>query len=134
MLNLFPNLFTYGIFIPTLLRLAAALTLAYLAYMQYRRRNEIKHLPLPLLGKQSWWHMGPMLLNIVLAGMLFVGYYTQAAALVTLAVHLIFGLWSNRRYPEVAILPNSTVLLLLVICVSLLFLGAGAFAFDIPQL
>lgn len=130
MLNPFPQLLVFSFFAPTLLRAAAAFALFYVAYMQYRRRDEISRLHLPIVGKNSWWYAVSAAFNLGVGAMLLFGYYTQIAALVAIIAHLK-GLWLNHRHPSVVILPDSTVILFLVICLSLLLTGAGAWAFDV---
>ena len=130
MLNPFPTLLYLTFFAPTLLRVAAALVFFYVAYTQYRHHDEISRLPFPVIGGAQFIWLAAIF-HIAVGSMLLFGYYTQIASLLAI-VGLIKGLWLNRRYPSVVILPNSTILLLLVICLSLLITGAGAFAFDIP--
>lgn len=119
----------FSIFAPTLLRLALACALFYVAYMQYHHRRQISAMQFPLVGHNF---VAPAIAFHVLVGaMLLFGYYTQIAALLAI-VGFTKGVWLNKRYPSVAFLPNSTVYVLIVGAVSLLFTGAGAFAFDIP--
>lgn len=131
MLNPFPDLLIFGFFAPTILRIAVAALFAYLAYSAWSRREKIAHTSLPLLGKQAW--VGPFstLVYGVLAVMLFVGYYTQIAALIG-ALASIKGIVFDHRYPEVFPLSRSTFVLLAVICLTLMLSGAGAFAYDLP--
>jgi len=131
MLNPFPDLLVLGFFAPTLVRIAAGCAFLYLARMQYNRREEIKQLDLPFVGKNSWWYAASATANAAIGTLLVFGVYTQFAALLA-TVGLFKGLWLNRRHPSVVILPNSTVLILIAICLSLLLSGAGAFAFDLP--
>jgi uncharacterized membrane protein YphA (DoxX/SURF4 family) len=132
MLNPFPELlYVSQFFAPTLLRVAVGVTFFYLAYTQYRRRDEIAELELPIFGRNSWWYVLSIIFNMVVGAMLFFGFYTQIAALLGM-VGCLKGLWLNRRHPEVVILSNGTVVLLVVILFSLFLTGAGAFAFDLP--
>lgn len=128
MLNPFPDLLALGFVAPTLLRLAVAVALFYLAYKQYARRQEIAALR-PSVGASLTW--GAIVFNTLAGLMLVVGYYTQVAALLVVLGEA-YGLWANKRYPSVVILPNSAVILLIVIALSLLLSGAGAFAQDLP--
>lgn len=115
----------YSFFAPTLLRITVALVLFSLAYQQWQRRSEIAHL------RSVGFPALSIIFNVVVGAALFVGYYTQPAALCAIAGFCI-GLWANRRYPQVVIIPGSTVVVLIVILISILFTGAGAFAFDLP--
>ena len=131
MLNPFPSLLIFGFFAPTLLRITAALVFFYLAYMQYQRRGEITKLNFPLVGKNNWWYIVSFIFNTIIGAMLLFGCYTQIAAILGICGQLK-GLWLNRRFPSVVILSNGTVVLLIIICLSLLVSGAGAFAMDLP--
>ncbi len=127
MLNIFPGLLI-PFLAPTLLRVAAAAVLLYLAYQQYKRRKEIAALR-PSTGEVFTW--GAVAFNTALGAILLFGLYTQGAALLA-ALGQFYGLWLNKKYPSVVILPNSTVILLIVILLSLVLSGAGAFAQDLP--
>jgi hypothetical protein len=65
------------------------------------------------------------------AGLLFVGLWTQAAAIVGILLSLKHGL-APRKYSAIIPLSRAAFLLLFVICLSLLVTGAGALAFDLP--
>lgn len=125
MLNPFPQLLFLGFFAPTILRAAVAIVLFYLAYHQWKRRAEIsdvRHSAFPTIS---------IIFNVVVGAGLLLGYYTQLAALLAI-LGFIFGLWMNRRHPKIVILPDSTVVLLIAMCVSVLITGAGAYAMDLP--
>jgi len=125
MLNTFPSLLTYGFFAPTILRFTIAIILFYLAYQQWSKRVEISKVRAFVFPTLS------IIFNAVVGIGLLLGYLTQIAALLAI-IGFCIGLWLNRRHPHIVILPNSTVIVLLVTCVSLLFTGAGAFAMDLP--
>jgi uncharacterized membrane protein YphA (DoxX/SURF4 family) len=125
MLNTFPDLLTYGFFAPTILRLTVAIVLFYLAYHQWRTRVEIAKVRSFMFPTLS------IIFNVIVGIALFVGGYTQIAALLAI-IGFCIGLWLNRRHPHIVILSNTTVIVLIVVCVSLLLTGAGALAMDIP--
>lgn len=125
MLNTFPQLLTYGFFAPTILRLTVAIVLLYLAYQQWRMRVEIAKVRTFVFPTLS------IIFNALVGAGLFLGYCTQIAALLAIAGFGI-GIWLNRRYPHIVIVPTSTVVILIVACISFLLTGAGAFAMDIP--
>ena len=102
--------------------------LFYLAYQQYARRKEIAALR-PSIGAS--FTLAAIVFNTLVGLTLVFGYYTQIGALLAL-LGQAYGLWANKRYPSVVILPNSTVILLIVMALSLLLSGAGAFAQDLP--
>ena len=125
MFNTFPGLLTYGFFAPTLLRLAAALIIASVAYLQWKHVSSIEHTSLPVVGKSSWWVWLSIFAHAAIAALLFFGYYTQIAAILGLLIsikHFIF----QHRYPNVFPLSRSTYFLVAVICLSLMLSGAGA--------
>jgi len=131
MLNPFPDLLALGFFAPTIVRVVAGAFFLYVAYMQYQRRDEISKLNFPIIGQGAQFAWLAVAFHAVVGAMLFFGYYTQIAALLG-AIGLLKGLWLNRRFPSMVILPRSTILILIAICLSLLLSGAGAFAFDLP--
>jgi uncharacterized membrane protein YphA (DoxX/SURF4 family) len=72
-----------------------------------------------------------VIVEAAVAAGLFFGYYTQIAALVGALTALKQIVWRGK-YPSFFWLTRSAAFLLLIICLSLLLTGAGAFAFDIP--
>jgi uncharacterized membrane protein YphA (DoxX/SURF4 family) len=125
MLNTFPNLLTYGFFAPTILRIAVSVALFYLAYHQWQRRVEISHI------RSAVFPIVSIIFNGLVGIGLLLGYHLQIASLFAI-IGFGIGLWMNRRYSQVVILQNVTVLLLITMCLSLLISGAGAFAMDLP--
>ena len=115
-----------------LLRIALALALIYMARELYRRRSEVISNTLPGIGRPQMWMIYISLVIVsVLAVFLFVGAWTQIAAIIAAIVilkHLVFFTYYSHLLP----FPKSTYLLLLCICLSLLVTGAGAFALDLP--
>ncbi len=130
-LNPFPQLLDYRIFAPTLLRLAAATIFAYLAYRHYQQRNEIAKISFPVIGRGGWIVWFAIIIEAAIAGGLFLGLYTQAAAILGAVGALKQWVWRGK-FPAFFWLTRSASFLLLVICLSLMVSGAGAFAFDIP--
>jgi hypothetical protein len=125
MLNTFPQLLTYGFFAPTLLRLTVAIILFYIAYHQWSKRIEISKVRAFVFPTLS------IIFNLTIGIALFLGYHTQITALLAI-IGFCIGLWLNRRYPHIVIIPSSTVIVLILICASLMFTGAGALAMDVP--
>ena len=130
--NPFPELFTYAYFVPTLLRVLVAFYFFSIAWHLVRERSGLAQVSLPIVGKVPPWLMWvSATLTALVAAALATGLGVQWAALagVTLVTkHLSF--WS--RLAPIHPYPRSTYILLGVICVALLFLGAGALAFDLP--
>ena len=131
MLNLFPNLLTYGFFAPTLLRLVAAGVFVYLTYVHLQRREEIGTTRFMLIGAGAWTVWVLVFVEAIIAIGLFLGYYTQVAALLGLLMALKHFVWA-KRYPRVFFLNRIDYVLLAVVCLSLLLTGAGALAMDLP--
>jgi uncharacterized membrane protein YphA (DoxX/SURF4 family) len=131
MLNTFPDLLTFSFFAPTLLRLAAAVVIAGIAYLQWKHVASIERTNLPIVGKSTWWVWLSTVAHGAIAVLLLLGYYTQIAALLGL-LSAIKHFTFQHRYPNVFPLSRSTYFLLSVILFSLLFTGAGALAIDLP--
>lgn len=119
MLSVFPNLFTYGLFAPFVLRLALAVYVGALAKTTLKTQGEDRR-------KKIYG-----IFCAVLAASLLFGLFTQVAALVVL---LILALEWRMKKPTGGIFKpeNMAVLLAAAIAVSILFSGAGFFAFDLP--
>jgi len=122
MLSLFPTLFDYSPIAITLLRVSMAY-MFLLFGAQLFKALVTTHAP---TGTRT---LGVVygLAQIMVGGLLAVGMYTQVAALggvALLLLHLLTGAQTtNARH---------VYYLLLVIGLSLLFLGPGALAFDLP--
>ncbi len=135
MLNPFPTLLYLTFFAPTLLRIAAAVVFFYLAYHTLRRKDAIAAARFPLGLTGSWIVWLAVLAELLIAVCLFAGLYTQWAAILA-ALGALKALAYRRLWPELSLLvfpiSSGTSFLLLVISLSLIITGAGAFAFDIP--
>lgn len=133
MLNPFPELLTYSLLAPLLLRLVVGFIFVDLGLLKLR-------------GEKSRWiavfetlHLKPAdffvplyaALQIIGGILLIIGLWTQVAAL----MFVIFTgteLYIEWKAKEVLKRDLVFYLLLFIISLSLLFTGAGAFAFDIP--
>lgn len=133
MLNPFPDLLTYSLLAPFILRLVVGFVFIDLGFFVLKSEKgrwltSFKALRIPKeeLGIKIFGY-----LQIISGLMLLVGFYTQIVALV-LAVITFFETYIE--YKEPVLLKRNFVfyLLLLAICLSLLFSGAGAFAIDLP--
>lgn len=121
MLSLFPNLLDYALFSPLLLRLVLAFFLTRLA---------IAHLKKPDTGvrdnKKTFYGSFEMGVAFFLA----IGLFTQAAALLAIVIVAF-----HVRFRSVGTDNESRMLALLfatIVAITLLFTGAGFFAFDLP--
>lgn len=132
MLNPFPTLLIYGIFAPLLIRVAVGTVLLYLSVEHLRGRKEIAHALRPMTGGFS--SVAPLLLVVceVIAGVLLVvGAWTQFAAILAIVLSLK-ALLTRRSLHALRPFPAIAYVLLIVMSLSLLISGAGAFAFDLP--
>lgn len=130
MLNPFPDLLTYGIFAPALLRVTVALALGYMAYIQWGRRHTLSSIRFPVIGTGMWIVLVSIVVTLLTALALLVGYGTQWAALMGAILSLKGAVWA-KRYPQFFPLCRAEYLFMLVICVSLILTGAGHPAFDV---
>ena len=128
----FPQLFFLAPeFVPVLFRITIALSILYIVSVQYKRRVTLEEMRIPLIGKVGGLLWLLLAIELVLAAMFLFGYYTQFAALVGLvlsAKHYMFA----KRYPAAIPLPRAAYVYIFVICIALVFMGAGAFAMDVP--
>lgn len=132
-LSLFPDLFTYELLAVTLLRVFLGLTFVYYGVLKlFSRRASYRARFLKLCPRVgAHLHSTIGIIEIIAGLMLFVGLYTQAAAIVFAALNFIAA-DLKLRHPK--ILPNPSLLYvsLAIISLSLLFLGPGIFAIDLP--
>ncbi len=132
MLSIFPELFTYTLFAPLILRITVG---AYFIMVGLRRHKE------DAPAWNSLWNdfrfhnvpVAPVLakLQVAIGAFIFVGLFTQVAVIVAIA--FMWAEWFKRNRTARLGLHEMWILIFLsVICVSLLLLGAGLMAFDLP--
>jgi hypothetical protein len=132
MLSLFPGLLFLAPLATTLIRVAAGLTFAYIALRMILTRSTISGTKVIIVGHVYMWMVWlSAIVTFAVGALLIVGLWTQAAALVGMFIALKHGL-GVRSYSDILPLAGSGYVLLFIICLSLLFSGAGAFAFDLP--
>jgi len=133
MLNTFPSLLTYSFFAPTLLRIVAGFTLLYIGYSQAKNRKAI----IQEIRQNIGWHFDQTLIFIAvlvvfaLGLALIVGWYTQIAAIIAI-LFFLKQMIVAKKYKAAAPLCRLDYFYLIVILLTLLVTGAGAFAFDLP--
>ncbi len=110
---MFPELLFLSPVAATLIRVALAIVFVYAGWQH--------------LSKGAAHERAFGVLGIVIAVALFIGAWTQLAALAATA-----ALAASLFMPNIRIFPRSTVMLALVMALSLLVTGPGAFAFDLP--
>jgi putative oxidoreductase len=133
MLNPFPDLLTYSLLGPLILRLITGLIfidLGVFAFKNERARwvaslSALK-IPNPQLSVKI---LG--IIEVVGGIMLIIGFYTQIAALI---LWLITFAESYIEYKSPEILKRDLIFYTMLFCIllSLLLTGAGAFAIDMP--
>ena len=132
MLSLFPSLLYLAPLSTTMLRMAAGLALLYMAYRYTYERKEIDRARFWPIGHVPQWLTFLGSFVVFVTGLfVLIGLYTQAAAMVGMIIALKNVVFV-RYYPKLMPLSAIAAALLFVICLSLLFSGAGAFAFDLP--
>jgi uncharacterized membrane protein YphA (DoxX/SURF4 family) len=132
MLSLFPGILYLAPFSAFILRIASALAFFYIAYRMLATREKIEGVRVPIVGHISDWML--WISAIVTFGtsvLLFIGLWTQAAAIVGMLICLKH-LAGVRSYSNILPLSAGTYALLFAMCLSLLIAGAGPIAFDLP--
>lgn len=133
MLNPFPDLLTYSMLAPFILRLITGLIFIDLGVLAFKNEKERWIISLSTIKIPNPKLAVKILGGIEIAGgiMLLLGFYTQIAALVLSLLTFAEG---YIEYKDPAILKRNFVfyIMLLAITLSLLLSGAGAFAIDLP--
>ncbi|MGB8815920.1 MAG: DoxX family membrane protein [Minisyncoccia bacterium] len=132
MLNTFPDLLTYSMFAPLILRAVLGLIMINLGFLKFGAEKERWGNLFDFTGlRPSLWFVKIFALVEIIGGlMLIAGIYIQIVALVFILITLSELILELEE--EVLIKRNFPFyLLLFTISVSLIFSGAGAFAFDL---
>ncbi len=133
--NIFPELFTFSIIAPFILRVVLALIFMNLGALKLGRERIGWITSLKLLRVQpAGFFVGLIgIVEVVGGALLIIGAYTQITALILGIISLCELM---VEYREESVLKRDFVfyLLLSAICTSLLLTGAGAWAIDIPLL
>lgn len=124
--SLFPELFAWGFFVPTLFRfLLAAYLISYgLEIYRIRARNTENS------NEAAAYRIFGFLL-VTLAVFLAAGYLVQAAAAVSVSLGIL-ALWFHEKHSPDAPQTRAFYLFATAMALSLIVLGPGAFAVDIP--
>ena len=133
--NVFPELFTYSLIAPFILRVVLGFIFLNLGSLKLGKEklgwiNSLNILRI----KPAGFFVGLLGIVEIIGGLLLiVGAYTQVAALVLGVISINEMLIEHK---EESILKRDVVfyLLLSAICISLLLTGAGLYAVDIPLL
>lgn len=132
MLNPFPALLSFAILAPFILRLSLGIIFIYISYfIIYKNRDKFfdyykKHkYPFPDV---TTWFTG--ILGAITGLFFVIGFLTQIASLV--AIYLTISLYLSDKEIKSFEFTCSFYTLMGVVSLALLFLGAGAFAIDLP--
>jgi uncharacterized membrane protein YphA (DoxX/SURF4 family) len=120
-LSLFPYLLSYQQLAPFLIRIVLGVTLAYFGYHKILGKGQSSGSNSAVYG----W------IEIVIAVFLVIGLWTQLAAMLN-AVILVIKLGWKIKEKKFLTDGINYYILLLVMAISLIFTGAGAFAIDYP--
>jgi hypothetical protein len=113
MLSLLPEVLFLGAFAATLIRISLAVMFAYNAWIN--------------VSKEDAAVRTFAIIEIATAAALFIGAWTQAFALAAVLIGVI-----ALVLPQFRVWPRSTVALMIIMALTLVVTGAGAFAFDLP--
>lgn len=126
MLSIFPTLFTYSLVVPLVFRIVIGLVFLTLGYKSIKSGLVSPSLSTnPIVSK--------IVIAVEIAGgiLLIIGLWTQIVAMILSALSLLGVLKKNPEGVAVVI-PKEVLALLLLITASLIFLGPGFYAFDLP--
>ena len=135
MLSIFPDLLIYNFLGVTIIRVALGLLGVYLAFRVLSKRDQLvdfvvsMKFPLIPFAAASPWIL--FILFIISGGLMILGLYTQVACIV-LAYLFLKMLFINIFIKDFSDNAPVFYLCLIFISLSLLFLGPGALAYDLP--
>lgn len=117
-LSLLPQLLTFGLLSPLLLRLCVGFLILRFGWERYHKKYK--------------WNS---ILYLITGVFLVVGLYTQAVAIVGIALlkfDYYVDFYRNRKTTPIPNEHKILTVVLIVILISLLFTGPGFVAFDLP--
>ena len=134
MLSIFPDLFTYSFLATFVLRFTLGAIFVWFAYAKYfhERKERIAFFEHLNLHPAKIYFLVITGIEFLAGVMLIVGIYTQIAAL---AIAILMTLATILKIKKPSTLPRNTAefyILLAVVALVLMFIGPGAFAFDLP--
>ena len=136
MLNIFPDLLFLQLLSPFMLRIAVGIMLFWIGYSYMFRDRETVVAQLSSKWPKSAPYFVPFggVFYIVTGIFLIAGLYTQGAAIagILIAIDALFVKFLYKDLDKVAEYSKMFYILILIISLSLLFSGAGAFAIDLP--
>jgi len=132
-LSIFPDLLTFWLVAPFILRIIIGLIFVYFGISKIWKEKERKINFFKKIGFSTgvvcFWITS--ILEIIGGVFLILGLFIQPTALVLLLV-VMGAIYSKIRHPELLDNTLEFFILLLAVLLSLLFLGAGFWAIDLP--
>lgn len=126
MLSLFPELFDWSFYVPFFFRAFLGVYIIGAGYRIFKKTSDPAEKE---EDKISWGILGGLLITLALC--LLVGIVVQVAGAITFAISL-FAVYA-KKYGVREINESTTFYLLFALVgISLVFLGPGPFAFDLP--
>jgi uncharacterized membrane protein YphA (DoxX/SURF4 family) len=136
MLNIFPDLLFLQLLAPFLLRVAVGAMLFWIGY-SYIFKDRVATITqlktkFPRLASFAVWSGG--IIEMVAGIFLVAGLFTQGVAIAgaLIAIDALFAKILYRDLDKVVKYSKMFYILVLIISLSLIFSGAGAFAIDLP--
>jgi len=132
MLSLFPELLFLAPIAVALLRVITGIYVCLIGWNLFVARRTTARETFPLIGHPPAWVLAIATTGFALCGIvLVIGAWTQAVALLAALGCLKLAILS-RTHPSLSYLSRNTYLLLGLIALSLVFMGSGALAVDLP--
>jgi uncharacterized membrane protein YfcA len=124
MLSLFPELLDWSFYVPFFFRLFLGCYLLAAGYQLAKKHKATRD-----EEKLTWNILGTLIMTIGL--FIFLGVYTQIFGVISFAISLLALYFKKHKSHDT---PESIAFyaLFALLSLSLLFLGAGPFAFDLP--
>jgi hypothetical protein len=126
MMSLFPALFDFSLIAVFLLRVTTGIFFLLFGLHLLRATYDMREKSLTIQGVGLAYGFSKLLVGFLLTA----GVYTQAAAIMGALLALLT--LAQAFTTEKNVSAQQVQILLFVLCLSLLFLGPGLFAFDIP--
>lgn len=126
MLSLFPDLLDWSFYVPFFFRVFLGLYILGVGYRFFKKSTVLTEQD---EDKLSWGILGALL--VLLAGSMLVGLFIQVGGAITFAVSIL-ALYAKYRDIKEADESATFYVLFALVGLSLVFLGPGPFAFDLP--
>jgi hypothetical protein len=128
MLSLFPELLDWYFFVPTLFRIILG---TYLLFWGWRMLARTTFAPTPDHPSAPAASQAFGICFIALSALLYAGYLIQLVGAIVASLGIL-AILLRKKHPDVVPESVTSYVFLTTIAFSLIFLGPGAFAVDIP--